>query len=76
MISDGDDNRRFKKYKADLEDSKSAKKKNQSNALTSGQDEAEEDKELKASIRSSTGSRIKRIIVPIKKLDEIRDIVK
>jgi ATP-dependent RNA helicase DDX24/MAK5 len=76
IISDGDDNRRFKKYKSDLEDSKTAKHKNQSNALSSGQDMEVEDKELQTSLRSYNGSRIKKITVPVQKLDEICDIVK
>jgi ATP-dependent RNA helicase DDX24/MAK5 len=75
ILADGDDNGRFKKYKADLEDSKSAKNKNQSNSLGGGKELADEDKIEQRSLRSKNGSRIKKIFVPIRKLDEIRDIV-
>lgn len=76
IISDGDDCSRFKKYKHDLEDSKTAKIKNQSNALSGGKAfEEEEDKNEFSSLRSQNGSRIKKITVPISKLDEFRDIV-
>ena len=75
IISDGDDNRRFKKYKTDLEDSKNAKKKNQSNSLSGGQEIQQEDKDFQASLRSKSGSRIKNIRVAVQKLDAIRDIV-
>lgn len=45
IISDGDDNRRFRMYKTDLEDSKTAKHKNQSNSLTGGKEKTDEEKE-------------------------------
>lgn len=76
IISDGDDCSRLKKYKQDLEDSKTAKIKNQSNSLSGGKTlEDTDDKDEFSSLRSQTGSRIKKITVPISKLDEIRDIV-
>lgn len=76
IISDGDDCGRFKKYKQDLEDSKTAKNKNNTNALGGGKNfEDDEDKEEFTSLRSQNGSRIKKITVHISKLDEIRDIV-
>lgn len=76
IISDGDDCSRFKKYKQDLEDSKTAKIKNQSNALSGGKAfEDDENKDEFSSLRSQTGSRIKKITIPISKLDEVREIV-
>lgn len=76
LIADGEDLGRFKKYKADLEPSKNSKFKNQSNGvIAKKEDDQEEDDGNNNKFRSNNGSRIKKIIVPIKKLDEIRSIV-
>jgi restriction endonuclease S subunit len=43
--------------------------------LGSGKELDDEEKEFQTSLRSVNGSRIKKITIPIQKLDEIRSIV-
>jgi superfamily II DNA/RNA helicase len=74
LIADGEDNGRFKKYKADLEPNKNSKFKNQTNGVNSNKEGADAEEDHGA-LRSQNGARIKKITVPIKKLDEIRTIV-